>query len=218
MVFAADDDVINQLNLHDGSGLNELGRDGNIFVAGVGIAGGVIMDDDDANGGMNDGWEEHITRVDEVSGDGAERDNFVVNDGVTGVEIQAAELFFAQGAHVADVGADIEGRADNIGAGVAFLFDEQAAAEFEAGDQHAGFGVLQAGCALELAHVADVAHAEAAIFCEDALGHMFNGFSTGAGVEDDGKQFRDGEGGGAFCGKFFAQLWFVFVGRGGKGR
>lgn len=216
VILIADDDVIEELDIHEGCGLSESGGDGDVFVAGFRVARGVIVNDDEIDGGVSNGGEKDFAGRDEIGGESTDGNNFIVYNGVAGVEVEAAELFFAERSHVAGVLIDVERRADEVGGGVRFLRLEEASAELEAGNKDAGFVVRQGGFALEGGDVTDIAEAEGTVFFEDALGELFDGFGAGTGGEDDREELGEREGVGAVLREFFAESGLRFVRGGGE--
>lgn len=215
VMLIADDDVIEELDIHEGRGMGKASGDGNVFVAGLGVARGVIVNDDEIDGRMSDGGEEDFAGGDEIGGESTDGNNFIVDDGVARIKIETAELLLAERRHVASILVHIERRADEVGCGVGFLGLEEASAELEAGDENAGFVVRQGGFTLEGGDVTGIAEAEGTVFFEDALGELFDGLGARTGGEDDRKELGEREGVGAMLREFFAELGLRFL-RGGK--
>src|SRR2546428_12039705 len=59
----SNDDVIQDVYPHQPAGCTELLSNQHIVAAGLRVAGGVVVDDDDAGGAVADGLLEHLPRV-----------------------------------------------------------------------------------------------------------------------------------------------------------
>lgn len=146
----AEDEVVEQLDLKEFRCFDEFHGGGVIGGAGVWIAGGVVVDDDDSCGVVFDGGAEDIARVEDGFVEGAAA-NFCGGDEVElGVEGKDAEAFVGELAHF--VGKEAHDAFGVIhGEGVAYALGE-ACGELECGLELYGFGHADASDAAELLH------------------------------------------------------------------
>jgi len=87
----ADDDVIEEANPDDLSGLDEPGRDRTIFRTRGETAGGMIVHADDARGTRHDGGAEDFAGMDGRAVDGADADDVQGGDLEPSVQVQRDE-------------------------------------------------------------------------------------------------------------------------------
>ena len=88
----ADDDVVEQVNAHDLARADETLGDGHILPARRGVAGRVVVGDDQGGGGDDHGVLEDLAGVDDGGGQVSDGDGADGKDTVLGIEEQS--LFF----------------------------------------------------------------------------------------------------------------------------
>lgn len=130
--------MVEKFDTEDFGGFADAAGHSEIGIAWGRIAGGVIVGEDEAPGGMGDGGAEDIAWMGHGFVDGAVRDLFLADETEAGVDEEDADGFMRKVAHF---GTDE--LVDEFGGGKR-LFDEGfafgAASDFEGGGEESGFG------------------------------------------------------------------------------
>ena len=155
----------------------------------------MVVDEDEAPGGMCDGGAEDIAWMGHGFVDGAVRDLLLADEAESGVNEEDTDGFMREVAHF---GTDE--LIDEFG-GAQGLFDEGfafgAAADFEGGGEEGGFGWAEGFFAAQELGGEASELGEAAVGFEEALGDLDGIFSWDAGVDEEGDEFGVGQGSGA---------------------
>jgi hypothetical protein len=151
----------------------------------------VIVDEDEAPGGVCDGGAEDIARMGHGFVDGAVGDLFLADEAEAGIDEEDADSFVGEVAHF---------RADELVdkfRGAEGLFDEGfafgAAADLEGGSKEGGFGGAEGFFAAQELGGETSELGEAAVGFEEALGDLDGVFAGDAGIDEEGKEFGVGE-------------------------
>ena len=161
----AEDDVVEEMDLHGGGGFADAAGHGEVGGAGARVAGGVVVDEDEAVGGVHDGGAEDFAGVGDGFGEAAAGDFLHGDEGAAGGEEDDFEDLEGFGAHfgaeqVGDGLGGIEALVGGGGAGEAF-------AEFESGEEVEGFGGAEAFLFLDFAGGDAAEGGEATVFFEE---------------------------------------------------
>jgi hypothetical protein len=147
----------------------------------------VIVDEDEAPGGVCDGGAEDIARMGHGFVDGAVGDLFLADETEAGIDEEDADGFVGEVAHfrageLVDEFGCAEGLLDE---GFAF----GAAADLEGGGEECGFGGAEGFFAAQELGGEAGELGEAAVGFEEALGDLDGIFSGDAGVDEEGEEF-----------------------------
>ena len=143
-VTVTDDEVVEEGDGEDLGGGEEVAGEGNVVGAGFGVAGGVVVGDDEADGSLANGFAEDVAGVGDSFGGGAHADDLGADEAVFDIEEEDGEALL-------DLPHEFlgeEGGCDRrivhdsffVGAGV-----EDALSEFDRGQNGGGFGGADTG-------------------------------------------------------------------------
>ena len=196
VAVAADNDVVEDLDVEEAAGFDDHLGDADVFGAGRGVAAGVVVDDDDGGGEAADRLTEDLADAHDGGVEAAGVDGVDMAGEVLGVEDHDAQLFDFEEGHFEheDVG-DVIGRA-NLGFGCGRRQIETQA-QFEGGLDLGGLGGADA---VDLADLGGGGLGNAMKIVEaleQGLGQAQGVFVLGAGTDEDAEQFGGRHGGWA---------------------
>ena len=97
------DDMVEHIDAENLPCAYELFGDLDVFLARQWISRRVIMSEDNCCRAILYTRSENLPRMDDVRVDRTDRDDFVMNDAVMTVEIQSAQVFLGQSAHIVEI-------------------------------------------------------------------------------------------------------------------
>jgi len=191
----ADDDVVEELDADNVGGLADAAGHAEIGIARSGIAGRVIVDEDETPGGVDEGGTEDISGMGHGFIDGAMGDLLLTNKAEAGIDEQDADGLVREMSH-AGSGELI----DELG-GAERLLDEafplSAVTDFKGGREQGGFGGAEGFFRAQKLGGKPGELAEAAVGFDQALSDLDGVFAGDAGVDEQGEQFGVRKRGGA---------------------
>ena len=130
--------MVEEGDLEEAGGVCDAAGEAVVGIAGEGVAGGVVVDEEECVGGVEEGWAEDFARMGDAFVEAAEGDFLGAQQAVFGVQKQDAQRFALEAAHFcAEQGADgLRG----VYSLAAELFDSQSTGEAEGGGELDGFG------------------------------------------------------------------------------
>ncbi len=141
--------MIDDLDPHERSRGGEPARQGNVLCGGLGVARGMVVEEDESRRPRGDGFLEDLARVDEARGQAADGHDGLLLESVTHVEDEKAEGLDRSGAVAGQqVARDVFGRLED-GCQAALLRSETRP-EFESGQQARGLGSADASLPLQI--------------------------------------------------------------------
>jgi len=194
--LAPENHVVEELDFDRARGGGELTGDLEVGRAGLRVAAGVVVGDDDAGGGTADGFAENFSRVAEAGGGGAGRGFDALDEAEFGVEAENPEFFDFEprgvGVEVAgdEVGSVEQGRC-------AGLLAEYAARELHHGEQLEGFDVADPFEASEIGFAPGEERGEGSGGLEEVGGEREDIVPARAAAQEHGEEFDVAQGGGA---------------------
>lgn len=207
-LLVADDDVVEDLDVEEFAGGDELAGDMNVFGGGGGVAGGVVVGDDDGGGVVAEGGAEEFADAEDGAVEATDVDGGGVEDAVAGIEEEEAEVFLFEEGHFGheEVGG-VDGGGD---AGAVEGGDEEgAAAEFEGGFNFDRFDLADAVDAHQFVDGGAGESGGVFEFGEELLGEGEDVALAAAGAEHDGEEFAGGEGAFADAEEAFAGAFLL---------
>lgn len=198
---AADDDVVEETDVEDFRGIVEAMSEFGICSAWAGIAGGMIVNENESPGVMEEAGAKDIARVSGRFGEGATGDFDRAEVLEAGIDHGEEEFFLGE---VSQLGG--EGLVDalwGIERPLIHAFSSEAGAKFKGGGELAGFGEAEAGAVLEAAEAGGAEPMEGAEVTEDITADFDGAFAFDPGAKEQGDELRIVEGGRAETGKLF---------------
>ena len=184
----ADDDVVLQEETGGVGGFTETAGDAPVGVAGGGVAAGVVVDEDEGVGVVNESLAQQVTGGGGAFVQAAAKDFFRASHGEAGVEQNDANGFVAESLHLrADVGVDALRTVEDDLRVRGFLGG--AAAEFEGGGEFGGLGGAEGLDLAQDGRLKAGEFAEGFVIPQDTLADLQGVFSLGAGVDEEGEEF-----------------------------
>ena len=196
VAVAADNDVVEDLDVEELAGFDEHLGDADVLGAGRGVAAGVVVDDDDGGGQAADRFTEDLADAHDGGVEAAGIDGVDTANEVLGVEQNDAQVLdFEQGHFEHEDVGDVIGRA-NLGFGCGRRHVETQA-QFEGGLDLGGFGGADAMDLADLSGggLGDAVKTVEAL--EQGFGQAQGVFVLGAGTDEDAEQFGRRHGGWA---------------------
>jgi hypothetical protein len=143
----ADDEVVDEADLHQPGGFGDAAGEIEVGAARRRVAGGVVVEQDEAVGVVGQGGAEDVARVGGGLGEGADADAFGGEVAEAAVDQRDDEVFAVEvGEFRAEEIVDALGAVEADGLG---LFAGGAGAEFEGGGEQAGLGRADSAAAFE---------------------------------------------------------------------
>jgi hypothetical protein len=196
--------VVEEGDAEEGAGLLESAGDFEVGLGGRGIAGWMVMDDENARRAFGERESEYLTRVHDARGEGPNEEHDVVDDAATRGEHGKNEHFLPESFEARCVEFVRVFRALDVR--TRFLtFCPETTMDFKHGRELDCFGLGHAldlhelgWCPFDEAMPSAELHQE--LICEIERGHAFD-----AGAEHDGEEFAVGERVGAALEESFAR-------------
>jgi len=201
---AADDDVVEEVDLHFAGRFGEAFGEVEVGSAGGGAAGGVVVRQDEVAGLVDeDGAKDFADGGEGLIGSSA---GDVVLADKTGGGIETEDDEFLGGLQ-GKLGR--EELVNGFAVGELEVFAAIAGgpgAEFEGGLNLAGFGEAEPVFLAEFFEIELGQGDDASVFADELAPDFDGAGSAGSGAQEDGKEFLVGEGGGSQGGHFFTRL------------
>jgi len=209
--------VIDEVKIHEEGGVFDLAGDPEVGFAGVGITGGMIVDEDESVGVAEDDGFKDIGDVEHGLVKAAVGEFLDANEVQLGIENNKAEGFVIEGAKfVLEVLVNGAGIVKGFGGE---LFAGDAAAEFEGGGELHGFGGADAFDFCEFTGTGAGDAGEGTESDEEIGGELENVGAFDAGAQENGDKLGIGNAGGTDAKQSFAREFFLghfFQSRHGK--